>query len=187
MAINPFLSASSSKKSTHTKPVLAPHERRSSISLYVSNKPGVLVRVAQVFARRGFNIDSLVVSPGKDPEFSRMTIECHGASDSFDQIIKQCAKLVDVVHAGEHDGDHIIAREFALIKVGTTQETRSDILQIIEHFKAWTVDFTDESLIIQIAGSTEKLDSAVGLLEPYGIIEQVRTGRVIMARGKEET
>ena len=160
---------------------------KHTVSLYVANKPGVLVRIAQVFARRGFNIDSLVVSEGKDPRYSRMTIVAQGDLETLDQIIKQCAKLIDVIHAIEHFGQDVIEREFAMIKVSAPADKRAEILQIVDHFKAQTVDFSDESLIIQIAGASEKLDSAIGLFSKFGIIEQVRTGKTLMVRGKEET
>lgn len=182
-AINPFLSAAPVTR----KNLVAKDESKHIISLLVRNKPGVLVRISQVFARRAFNIDSLVVSEGKDPAFSRMTIVAQGSPETLEQIIKQCAKLVDVVHAREHCGENVIEREYAMIKIAAPAGKRGEILQIIEHFKSQTLDFTDESLIIQMSGSTEKIDSAVGLLESYGIIEQVRTGKVLMARGKEET
>lgn len=162
-------------------------QEKHNISIYVANKPGVLVRVSHVFARRGFNIDSLVVSTGKDPRFSRMTITCTGNKETLEQIIKQVSKLVDVIKATEHEHQVVIEREFALIKVDAPVEKRSEILQIIDHFKGETLDFTEDSLIVQITGSTEKLDSASALLEKYGIIEQVRTGKVVMARGSELT
>lgn len=160
---------------------------RHTLSVYVANKPGVLVRVAQVFARRGFNIDSLVVSSSKDPRFSRMTIVCQGDAETLDQIIKQVSKLIDVLHARDHKGENVIEREFALVKVGAPVAKRGEILQIIDHFKGQTVDFADESLVIQVSGTTEKLDSAVALLDKYGIIEEVRSGKILVARGKEET
>ncbi|MEK8023090.1 MAG: acetolactate synthase small subunit [Candidatus Hydrogenedentota bacterium] len=160
---------------------------KHTLSIYVANKPGVLVRVSQVFARRGFNIDSLVVSATNDPRFSRMTIVCSGDADTLEQIIKQCAKLVDVLHARDHSGENVIEREFTLIKVSSPVARRTEILQLVDHFKGQTVDFADESLIIQMSGSTEKLDAAVKLLEKHGIIEEVRSGKILMARGKDET
>jgi acetolactate synthase-1/3 small subunit len=158
-----------------------------TISILVANKPGVLVRIAQVFARRGFNIDSLVVSPSKEGAFSRITITAEGDPETLDQIIKQASKLVDVLHATDHTGENVIDKELALIKVKALDETRTGILQLCDHFKAETLDFNHESLVIQVTGSTEKLDAFVEMLDQYGIIELIRTGKILMARGKGST
>ncbi len=158
-----------------------------TISILVANKPGVLSRIATIFARRAYNIDSLVVSPTLDGHFSRMTITAIGELKTLEQIIKQLNKLVDVIHASEHKREDVIDTEFALIKVRTTNETRVGILQCVDHFKGKTVDFTDESLVIQVTGSTEKLDAMVEMLFKYGVLEMVRSGKMIMARGGETT
>lgn len=158
-----------------------------TISVYVANKPGVLVRVAQVFARRAFNIDSLVVSPAMNGQFSRMTITAQGAPGALSNIIKSVNRLVDVLHVAEHDKATTIEKELALIKVASDAKTRPAILQLTEHFKAQSVDFTGDSIVIQVTGNSDKLDAFVALLERYGILEVVRTGKVLMARGKEET
>jgi acetolactate synthase-1/3 small subunit len=166
-----------------------------TISLLVRNKPGVLVRVSLVFSRRGYNMESLVVSPalsiaglGAAPgEYSRMTITCSGDPDTLEQIIKQMEKLVDVVHAIDHTGQPVIESELALVKIRIRLKERTEILQIAENFKAKVVDFGAESLILRCAGETEKLDALIGLLKPFGIIELVRSGKILMARGLEET
>ena len=158
-----------------------------TISLLVANKPGVLVRVALIFSRRGFNIESLVVSPTMEGKFSRMTITAKGEPSVLEQIIKQAAKLVDVVHASEHRDKRSVEKELALIKISVSSEKRMEILQIIEHFKAQTVDLTQSSVIIQVTGSTEKLDACIEMLSRYQIAEIVRTGKIVMARGKENT
>jgi acetolactate synthase-1/3 small subunit len=158
-----------------------------TISIYVANKPGVLVRVAQVFARRGFNVDSLVVSPAIDGNFSRITITAQGNPENIDQINKQVAKLIDVIHVSEHNQANVLEKELALIKIAVTNENRTEILQIIDHFKAITVDFSHASMIVQVTGSTEKLDSLMSMLEKYEILEVVRTGKILMARGEEVT
>jgi acetolactate synthase-1/3 small subunit len=160
-----------------------------TISLFVNNQPGVLVRVALVFSRRGFNIESLVVSPGADAQgrFSRMTITCSGESSTLGQIIKQLAKLVDVVHAIDHTGDLAYETEIALLKIESPIEDRTKILQIAEHFKARVVDFGSESLILQAHGSSEKLDAMIKLLRAFEITELVRSGKLLMARGKRTT
>lgn len=160
---------------------------KQTISMRVHDRPGVLSRVAQVFARRGFNIDSLVVSPGHTEGFSRMTIACQGDPDSVDQIVKQLSKLVDTVHASEHSPGESVERELALIKVNAPPAARSDLLQFIEVFRGKTVDITDVSIVVEITGSSEKLDAFENLLEGFGIIEVVRSGKLVIARGPERT
>ena len=158
-----------------------------TISILVVNKPGVLMRVAQVFSRRGFNIDSLVVSSGFDNKYARMTITAQGNAENLDQIKKQLSKLVDVMHCIEHDHQNSIIKEMALIKVLCDIEKRGEILQIVEHFACKTVDLTKNSLVIQATGNSDKLDAMIQLMRDYKIVELVRTGKVLMARGDEET
>jgi acetolactate synthase-1/3 small subunit len=158
-----------------------------TISLFVHNRPGVLVRVALVFSRRGYNIESLVVSPAARGGFSRMTITCSGDPATLEQIIKQLAKLVDVVHAIDHTRDEAYETEIALIKIACGNQERTEILQIAEHFKAKVVDYGTESLIFQVFGSSDKLDSMIGLLDPFDVVELVRSGKVLMARGAATT
>lgn len=158
-----------------------------TISLLVANKPGVLIRICLAFSRRAFNIESLVVSPALDGRFSRMTITASGDRKTLEQIIKQTSKIVDVVHCFEHTGENVVEKEFAFIKVKASAKIRSEVLQIVDHFKAQTVDLSHRTLIIQITGNSEKLDAMIDMLIPYGIMEVVRTGKIIMARGKENT
>ena len=158
-----------------------------TISLFVNNKPGVLVRVALVFSRRAFNIESLVVSPAAEGRFSRMTITCSGDPNTLGQVVKQLAKLVDVVHAIDHTGDLAYEAEIALVKILCPLDERTQILQISEHYRARVVDFGAESLILQAYGSSEKLDAFIDLLRPFGIAELVRSGKLLMARGKRIT
>ncbi len=158
-----------------------------TLSLYVNNKPGVLVRVALVFARRGYNIESLVVSPSVSGDFSRMTITCSGDPETLEQIIKQLAKLIDVVHAIDHTGDHAYETEIALVKVRSRIDQRTQVLQIAEHYGAKVVDYGQDSLMLRVYGSSEKLDSFLALLRPLGLTELVRSGKILMARGLEET
>jgi acetolactate synthase-1/3 small subunit len=169
--------------SVQTLPTPAIH----TISLYVNNKPGVLVRVALVFARRGFNIESLVVSSSAEGEFSRMTITCSGDLETLEQIIKQLAKLVDVVHAIDHTGDDAYETEIALVKIRSPLDRRTQVLQIAEHFNAKVVDYGEESLVLRVYGSSEKLDALIELLRSFGIAELVRSGKVLMARGLQTT
>ena len=158
-----------------------------TISLYVHNKPGVLVRVALVFARRGYNIESLVVSSGASEDFSRMTITCSGDLETLEQIIKQLAKLIDVVHATDHTDDEAYETEIALCKLKSAIDQRTHILQIAEHYNAKVVDYGAESLVLRVFGSSEKLNAFVELLRPYGVEELVRSGKIVMARGLLET
>jgi acetolactate synthase-1/3 small subunit len=159
-----------------------------TISLLVVNKPGVLYRITMVFARRGYNIESLVVSSAMDGKFSRITITAKGDPKVLEQIIKQCNKLIDILHAEEYDPKSSIEKELALVKLKVTAGAdRTEVLQICEHFKGITVDFTDESLVIQVTGNTEKVDACVLMLEKFNLQEVVRTGKVLVRRGLERT
>jgi acetolactate synthase-1/3 small subunit len=158
-----------------------------TLSLYVHNKPGVLVRVALVFARRGFNIESLVVSPAARGDFSRMTIVCRGDRAVLEQIVKQLQKLIDVVQALDHTGEQAYETEIALVKLQADLDRRTQILQVAEHFGAKVVDYGQESLMLRVYGSTEKLDAFTELLRPLGLIELVRSGKILMARRLQET
>jgi acetolactate synthase-1/3 small subunit len=158
-----------------------------TISLHVHNRPGVLVRVALVFSRRGYNIESLVVSPGAHVDFSRMTITCSGDPETLEQIIKALAKLVDVVHATDHTGHDAYGTEIALVKLSCGLGERTQILQVAEHFGAKVVDYGSDSLILRVYGGSEKLDAFIDLLRPYSLKELVRSGRILMARGIQET
>ncbi|MHC4422538.1 MAG: acetolactate synthase small subunit [Planctomycetota bacterium] len=169
------------------QPLPAVPKTLHTISCFVNNKPGVLVRVALVFSRRAFNIESLVVSPAAEGRFSRMTVTCSGVSADLAQVVKQLAKLVDVVHAIDHTGDESYEVEIALVKLVCLLDQRTQILQIAEHFKARVVDYGPESLILQAYGSSEKLDAFIELLRPFGLAELVRSGKLLMARGKRIT
>ncbi len=158
-----------------------------TISVYVANRPGVLARIAQVFARRGFNIDSLVVSPSTDGRYSRMTIVSQGSASGLEQIILQLGKLIDVIRCVDHAMDTSVIREMALIKLRIDSSRRAEALQICEHFACKTVDLTETSMIIMVTGHSEKLDACINMLRKFDLIELVRTGKVVMARGDEET
>ncbi|MEE3331219.1 MAG: acetolactate synthase small subunit [Myxococcota bacterium] len=159
-----------------------------TMSLFVADKPGVLVRVALVFARRGYNIESLVVSPAKQPGFSRMTITSSGDPSTLHQIIKQLTKLVDVVHAIDHTSDATYETEIALLKAECdTKEERAELLQIAEHFGARVVDYGNDSVILRVYGDSDKLDALIRLLSDFRITELVRSGKLVMARGRATT
>lgn len=158
-----------------------------TLSVYVTNKPGVLARVAQTFSRRGYNIESLVVSTAIDGNFSRMTIGVSGDADGLDQIIRQVSKLIDVLHCTDHTYDDVVVKEMGLIKIAVNAEERSEALQIAEHFGCKTVDLTESSMILQAVGDPAKIDALVEMIEKFKIIELVRTGKVLLARGAETT
>ena len=160
---------------------------KHTISLLVCNKPGVLIRIALVFARRGYNIDSLVVSEGNDPAFSRMTIAATGEKKILDQIIKQLNKLVDVVKAIDNTNKDILERELALLKIKCLPESRLEIFQLIEAFKGLIVDISETTVSFEISGKSIKIEAVKDTFAPYGIVEIVRTGKTLIARGAETT
>jgi len=162
-------------------------EDTHTISMTVANKPGVLVRIALAFARRGYNIDSLVVSPAFNPNFSRMTITVSGDPEILEQIIKQANKLVDVIHTNEHTGEDAVDTELALFKVKYTSTNKPAILKFVKKFNARIIDDSDSVLIIELAGPTEKQDEFEKIMKNYRLVEMVRTGKVCMVKGKEET
>lgn len=170
--------------STTTNPIETRFERDQfhTISLFVANKPGVLLRICLVFSRRAFNIESLVVSPAFDGKYSRMTITAQGDPKILEQIIKQCNKLVDVVHAANHDEFSSIEREFSLVKVNVTKKDRVEILQLVQHFHGNTLEITETYLVFQIVGSTKELNTCIAMFKPFGIIEMVRSGKMAIAR-----
>ncbi len=163
------------------------HDEQHSISLLVSNKPGVLIRIALVFSRRGYNLDSVVVSPTHNSAFSRMNLVARGSKESLDQIIKQLTKLVDVIHVADHTGEDIIEGELLFIKVRCSRNQRTELLQIADHFRAKSVDLTEESITFEATGKSAKLNAFQAMLEQYGILESVRSGKLIMARGAQAT
>ena len=160
---------------------------KHTISLLVSNKPGVLTRVALVFARRGFNIDSLVVSQAQSHEFSRMNIEATGNKKTLTLVLAQLNRLVDVIHAVDHASEDVIQRELALFKVKCSAEKRTEVLQIAETFRGQTVDIGDDTITLQVTGKSSKVNAFHTMMDHYGILELVRTGKVLMSRGKEAT
>ena len=160
---------------------------RHSISLLVSNKPGVLIRVALVFSRRGFNLDSVVVSPAHESGFSRLNLTASGDRESLVQIIRQLDKLVDVIRVADHTGEEIVESELSLVKVVCPADKRTEVLQIADHFGARSVDLTEDTMTFQAVGSSRSLDDLQLMLEKYGILEIVRSGKLLMARGRKET
>lgn len=160
---------------------------KHTISVLVHDRPGVLSRIAQVFARRGYNIDSLAVSPSHMEGFSRMTIACQGDPGVLDQIIKQLDKLVDVVRAVEHSAEESVERELALFKISVRPDTRGEILQVVDVFRAKTVDISEDTLTVEVTGATEKIDAFERLTNRFGIQEMIRSGKLVIARGIAST
>lgn len=156
---------------------------RHTLSVLVENKPGVLARVAGLFSRRGFNIHSLAVGPTDDARISRMTIVVTIEPDALEQVIKQLNKLVNVLKIVELEPATSVGRELQLIKVAAGAEARGQVVQVAEVFRGKIVDVDHESVTVEGSGSPEKLDAMLEMLQPYGILEMVRTGQIALARG----
>ena len=149
----------------------------------VENKPGVLNRMASLFRRRGFNIESIAVGHSELPHLSRMTFVVGGSTAMVEQVRKQLDKVIDVVKVSDISSDDIVTRELALIKVKATSSTRSEIIQIVDIFRANIVDVASDSVTIEATGDEEKIDSLFNLLRAFGIKEIARTGCIAMTRG----
>jgi len=156
---------------------------RHVLAVLVEDKPGVLVRVAGLFARRGFNIESLAVGRTVDPGISRMTIELDADEKTLEQVVKQLHKLVNVIKVTNLTREPSVSRELVLIKVRAPAASRAEIQQIVETFRAKIVDVSLQSLIIEVTGNDEKLEAIQLLLSHYGILELVRTGKIALLRG----
>ena len=154
-----------------------------TITVLVENRPGVLARVSGLFARRGFNIESLAVSITDDPTVSRMTIVVGGDETVLEQITKQLNKLIDVIKVVDYTGTEVVERELALVKVNAETKSRAEIMQVVDIFRAKIIDISDRTFTIEVTGSVDKIDAMEQLLEPYGVLELVRTGKIAMARG----
>ncbi len=154
-----------------------------TLSVLVENKPGVLARVAGLFSRRGFNIDSLAVGPTENPEVSRMTIRVGGAELPLEQVTKQLNKLVNVLKIVELDPDVSVQRELLLIKVRADATVRSQVLETAQLFRAKVIDVSPEALTIEATGTADKLDALLRMLEPFGVREMVQSGMVAIGRG----
>lgn len=158
-----------------------------TLSVLVENKPGVLSRVAGLFTRRGYNIDSLAVSPTEDEHRSRMTITVDASRFPVEQITKQLDKLINVIKVRDLDPQNMVARELGLFKVSTHDAPRAEVLQLVEIFDGKILDVTTDSLTIQVTGTTPELENLEALLRPYGLTEMVRTGVVALGRGAKPT
>jgi acetolactate synthase-1/3 small subunit len=161
--------------------------RKHILSILVENKPGVLTRIAGLFARRGFNIDTLAVGPTDDERISRITLTLDGAKHPIDQVTKQLHKLVNVIKIRDLEPEETLARELALFKISADGATRSEVMQICEIFRAKIVDVSKRSVVVEVTGDCDKVDAFERLVRPFGLVEMARTGEIAIARGRSET
>src|ERR671936_514766 len=161
--------------------------RKHILSILVENKPGVLTRIAGLFARRGFNIDTLAVGPTDDPAVSRITLTLDGAMHPIDQVTKQLHKLVNVLKIRDLEPDETVARELALFKVSADGSTRAEVMQMCDIFRAKVIDVTRRSVTIEVTGTADKIEAFERIVRPFGLIEMVRTGEIAISRGRGET
>lgn len=159
---------------------------KHTISLLVENKPGVLSRVAGLFSGRGFNIESLSVAETTDPDISRMTILTSGNDQILEQITKQLNKLINVLKVTDYKSNEFVGRELALIKVAVNDETRSELLSIIDIFRGKVVDVSSESYTVEITGDENKMQAILDLFRPMGIKDLARTGCAALTRGSKQ-
>lgn len=152
------------------------------LSILVQNQPGVLVRVVSMFSRRGFNIDSLTVGTTQVPEYSRITVVVYGNEAIITQVVKQLSKLVEVLAVRILPPEGSVTRGMALVKINAG-ERRTDVLKLAEVFRASVIDLKEQTLTLEITGDEEKIDAFTEVLQPYGILEMIRTGLVGLARG----
>jgi acetolactate synthase-1/3 small subunit len=156
---------------------------KHTIAVIVENKSGVLTRIAGLFSRRSFNIESLSVGATDNPDYSRMTLSVQGDEEVLEQVIKQLSKLINVIRVSELEPHESIERELAIIKVSADKQNRSEIMQLVSVFRAKIIDVSARSMIIEVTGDEQKVDALVLLLRQFGIKELARTGKVSMIRG----
>ena len=161
--------------------------RKHILSVLVENKPGALTRIAGLFARRGFNIDTLAVGPTEDPTVSRMTITLDGAAHPIDQVTKQLHKLVNVIKIRDLEPEETIAREMALFKVTTDGDTRAEVMRLTDIFRGRIIDVSSRTVTVEITGTAAKIEAFESMVRPFGLAEMVRTGEIAIARGRSQT
>ncbi len=161
--------------------------RKHILSILVENKPGVLTRIAGLFARRGFNIDTLAVGPTDDESLSRITLTLDGAMHPIDQVTKQLHKLVNVIKIRDLEPTETVARELALFKVTADGVARGEVMQVVEIFRGKIIDVTRRSLIVEVTGTWEKVEAFERMVRPFGLVEMMRTGEIAISRGRGET
>ena len=160
---------------------------RRTLVVLMEDKPGVLSHVANLFRRRNYNIESLTVGHTETPGISRMTVVVNATDAIVEQVMKQLYKLINVTKVSDITDDEAVIRELALIKVHATSATRGEIKQLVDIFRAQIIDVSHESVVIEITGTEDKVDSLIEMLRPFGIKELTRTGRVAMVRGAVHT
>ncbi|HEX2128386.1 MAG TPA: acetolactate synthase small subunit [Solirubrobacterales bacterium] len=160
--------------------------RKHILSLMVENRPGVLARIAGLFSRRGFNIDTLAVGPTEDPDISRMTLTLDGAVHPIDQVTKQLHKLVNVIKIRDMEPGETVAREMAIFRVNAPVESRGEIMQFAEIFNAKIVDVSRKTLTIEVTGEQEKIDTFERMVRPHGLLEMARTGEVAITKSRPD-
>jgi acetolactate synthase-1/3 small subunit len=161
--------------------------RKHILSILTENQPGVLTRVAGLFARRGFNIDTLAVGPTDDESVSRFTLTVDGAVHPIDQVVKQLHKLVNVLKIRDLEPEETVARELALFKIAADGSARGEVMQIAEIFRGKVVDLTKRSITIEVTGTDDKIEAFERMVRPFGLVEMVRTGEIAISRGRGET
>ena len=161
--------------------------RKHILSILVENEPGVLTRIAGLFARRGFNIDTLAVGPTDDPTLSRITLTLDGAMHPIDQVTKQLHKLVNVIKIRDLEPTETVARELALFKIAADGASRAEVMQMVEIFRGKIIDVSKRSVIVEVTGSWDKVEAFERMVRPFGLIEMARTGEIAISRGRGET
>ena len=161
--------------------------RKHILSILVENKPGVLARVAGLFSRRGFNIDTLAVGPPDDPSISRITLTLDGAVHPIDQVTKQLHKLVNVLKIRDLEPDEAVAREMALFKISADAGSRGEIMQVVEIFRGKIIDVQRRTVIVEVTGTHDKVEAFERMVRPFGLVEMARTGEIALSRGRGET
>jgi acetolactate synthase I/III small subunit len=156
---------------------------RHTLSVLVEDKPGVLARIAGLFSRRGFNIESLAVGPTEHPDISRMTIAVNVEDSPLEQVTKQLNKLVEVIKIVELDPEASVTRELVLVKVAATTENRGQVLDTVQLFRAKVIDVASDAITVQITGNAGKIADFLRIMEPFGIRELVQSGMVAIGRG----
>ncbi len=161
--------------------------RKHILSILVENKPGVLTRITSLFARRGFNIDTLSVGPTADEHISRITITVDGANHPIDQVTKQLHKLVNVLKIRDLEPSDAVSREMAVFKVSADGTQRAEVMQLCEIFRGKVIDVTKRSVVVEVTGTVDKIEAFERNVRPFGLIEMMRTGEIAISRGRGET
>ena len=161
--------------------------RKHILSILVENKPGVLARIAGLFSRRAFNIETLAVGPTDDPTISRITLTVDGAAHPIDQVTKQLHKLVHVIKIRDLEPSETVARELALFKVSADAESRAQVMQFTDIFRGKVIDVSRRSITVEVTGTDAKIEAFERMVRPFGLIEMVRTGEIAVSRGRTAT